>query len=38
MGLIYAKLELVSAGDIELHRKGYISKTAIKKTNSNGIG
>ena len=31
MGLIYAKLELVSAGDIALERKGYIKKNQIKK-------
>jgi len=31
MGLIYANLELVSAGDMELHRKGYINKKEIKK-------
>ena len=31
MGLIYAELELVSAGDIELERKGYIEKSQIKK-------
>ncbi len=33
MGLIYADLELVSAGDIELARKGYINKEDIKKEN-----
>ncbi len=33
MGLIYADLELVSAGDIELHRHGYIKKDLIKKVN-----
>ncbi len=31
MGLIYADLELVSAGDLELLRKGYINKEEIKK-------
>ena len=31
MGLVYANLELISAGDIELERKGYISKNDIKK-------
>ena len=31
MGLIYADLELISAGDIELERKGYIKKSQIKK-------
>ena len=31
MGLIYARLELVSAGDIELERKGYIKSNQIKK-------
>ena len=31
MGLIYADLELVSAGDLELLRKGYITKEEIKK-------
>ena len=33
MGLIYADLELVSADDIALQRKGYIEKIAIKKVN-----
>ena len=33
MGLIYADLELVSAGDLELARKGYIDKKDIKKEN-----
>ncbi len=33
MGLIYADLELVSAGDFELARKGYITKEDIKKEN-----
>lgn len=31
MGLIYADLELVSPGDMELSRKGYIDESAIKK-------
>ena len=31
MGLIYAELELVSAGDVELARRGYVSKEAIKR-------
>ena len=31
MGLIYADLELVSAGDVELSRRGYIEKAEIKK-------
>ncbi len=31
MGLIYADLELVSADDIALERKGYIIKDEIKK-------
>ena len=31
MGLIYADLELVSADDIALQRKGYINKEDIKK-------
>jgi len=31
MGLIHAELELVSAGDIELARRGYIKKKDIKK-------
>ena len=31
MGLIYAYLELVSADDIALERKGYINKVEIKK-------
>jgi len=31
MGLIYAELELVSADDITLERKGYIKKEEIKK-------
>ena len=31
MGLIYADLELVSAGDKELARQGYINKEDIKK-------
>ncbi len=31
MGLIYADLELVSAGDIELERKGHINKKDIKR-------
>jgi clan AA aspartic protease len=31
MGLIYADIELVSAGDTELARKGYIKKEDIKK-------
>ena len=31
MGLIYAELELVSADDIALERKGYINKDEIKK-------
>jgi clan AA aspartic protease len=31
VGLIYADLELISAGDIELERKGYIKKSQIKK-------
>ncbi|SMN01453.1 hypothetical protein SPONN_2509 [uncultured Candidatus Thioglobus sp.] len=33
MGLIRAELELVSSGDVELARKGYISKEEIKKEN-----
>ena len=33
MGLIYADLELVSAGDVELNRQGYIKKEMIKKVN-----
>jgi clan AA aspartic protease len=33
MGLIYADIELVSAGDFELARKGYINKEDIKKEN-----
>ncbi len=33
MGLIYADLELVSAGDLELVRKGYINKEDVKKEN-----
>jgi len=33
MGLIYADLELVSAEDVALERKGYIAKTQIKKEN-----
>ncbi len=31
MGLIYAEIELVSAGDKELARKGYIKEKEIKK-------
>lgn len=31
MGLIYAELELVSAEDIALHRRGYLKKEEIKK-------
>lgn len=31
MGLIYADLELVSAEDVFLERKGYINKDQIKK-------
>ncbi len=31
MGLIYAKLDLISAGDRELFRKGYIKEKDIKK-------
>ncbi len=31
MGLIYADLELVSAEDVALERKGYINKEAIKR-------
>lgn len=31
MGLIYAELELVSAGDMELVRRGYIKKSEIKR-------
>ncbi len=31
MGLIYADLELVSADDLALERKGYINKDEIKK-------
>ena len=31
MGLIYADIELVSAGDVELARRGYIQKNEIKK-------
>ena len=31
MGLIYAKLELVSADDVALERKGYLPKDQIKK-------
>ena len=31
MGLIHAKLELVSAEDVGLERKGYIKKNQIKK-------
>ena len=30
MGLIYADIELVSAGDVELARRGYIQKNEIK--------
>ena len=33
MGLIYADLELVSAEDMALERKGYINKEDIKKEN-----
>ncbi len=33
MGLIYADIELVSAGDLELVRKGYINEEEIKKEN-----
>ena len=33
MGLIYADLELVSAEDVGLERKGYIEKSQIKKEN-----
>ncbi len=33
MGLIYADLELVSAEDVALARKGYITKEQIKKEN-----
>ncbi|BCG65009.1 MAG: hypothetical protein methR_P2815 [Methyloprofundus sp.] len=33
MGLIYADLELVSAEDLALARKGYIKKQDIKKEN-----
>jgi clan AA aspartic protease len=33
MELIYADLELVSTGDFELARKGYINKKDIKKEN-----
>jgi clan AA aspartic protease len=33
MGLIYADLELVSAEDMALARKGYIDKSEIKKEN-----
>ena len=33
MGLIYADLELVSADDIALERKGYIKKEDIKRDN-----
>ena len=31
MGLIYADIELVSAGDKELFRKGFINKDEIKR-------
>ena len=31
MGLIYAELELVSAEDVLLERRGYISKAQIKR-------
>ncbi|MBL0686383.1 MAG: hypothetical protein JJV94_00965, partial [Sulfurospirillum sp.] len=31
MGLIYADLELISAEDVALERKGYIQKNQIKK-------
>lgn len=37
MGLIYANLELVSAGDVELARKGYINKEAIKRVNVSAL-
>lgn len=37
MGLIYAKLELVSADDVALERKGYIKKNQIKKNEVSAL-
>lgn len=37
MGLIYAELELVSAGDVELARRGYIQADEIKKETVNAL-
>jgi clan AA aspartic protease len=31
MGLVYADIELISGDDDTLHRRGYISQSAIKK-------
>ena len=33
MGLVYADLELISGDDIVLHRRGYLPKESIKRTN-----
>ena len=33
MGLIYAELELVSAGDKELIRRGFLGEESLKKEN-----
>ena len=33
MGLVYADIELISIDDIVLHRRGYLPKESIKRTN-----
>lgn len=37
MGLIYAELELISADDLALLRKGYIQKEEVKKEVVNAL-
>lgn len=35
MGLVYAEIELINAGDIEMVRRGYMDKDEIKKMHAN---
>lgn len=37
MGLVYAEIELVNAGDISLHEENYISASQIRRLNTKAL-
>src|SRR5882724_1670739 len=37
MGLIYAEIELINGGDVEMVRRGYMDKDEIKRINVSAL-